>query len=452
MRFFQWIEKIIINSADLLWNGPILIVVLLGGGIVMLFYSRLIPFKYIFHSINVIKERHSKSSIGKITLFQSINTQIGTIVGLGNISGVAIAIVTGGPGAIFWMWVTAFFGMITKFYTCSLAIMYRGKDSEGNYQGGPMYVIKEGLGKKWNFLAIIFCFFGLFGVSPIFQANQIVKITNSVLLNNSASSNYYHNFLLGLFFSFLVSLVIFGGIKRIGKVASRLVPFMVIIYMISVFYIILLNYNLFIPVIKLIITDAFSANSVLGGAVGSLILIGARRAAFSNEAGVGTSPIIHSASKNNNPIKEGLVAMIGPFIDTIIVCTLTAFCILISGFWRLEDISGIELVLLSFEDSIPFVGKYILFSCTIIFALTTLFGNSYFGERCLSYLIGEKFSHYYRYFYILLIIIGSVVTLDLVISIIDLSYGIMIFPTMISTLLLMPKINRLSKKYFQKIK
>ena len=233
------------------------------------------------------------------------------------------------------MWVTAFFGMITKFYTCSLAVLYRGKDSKGNYQGGPMYVIREGLGKKWNFLALIFCFFGLFGVSPIFQANQIIQITNAVLLADLDSS-FLINFSLGLLLSLLVSLVIFGGIKRIGKVASKLVPFMVLIYMITVFYILILNYNLFFPVLKLIITDAFTANSVLGGAVGSLILIGARRAAFSNEAGVGTSPIIHAASKNNNPIKEGLVAMIGPFVDTIIVCTLTAFSILVSGVWDLS--------------------------------------------------------------------------------------------------------------------
>ncbi len=451
MIFFKSIEQFIINLANTLWNGPILITVLLGGGIILFFYSKLLPFKYIFHSLNILKERDSSSSnFGKITFFQAISAQIGTIVGLGNISGVAVAIVTGGPGAIFWMWVTAFFGMITKFYTCSLAVLYRGKDTKGNYQGGPMYVIREGLGKKWNFLALIFCFFGLFGVSPIFQANQIIEITNSVLFHGF-DSNFLTNFSLGLLLSFLVALVIFGGIKRIGKVASKLVPLMVIIYMFTVFYILILNYNLFFPVLKLIITDAFSANSVLGGAVGSLILIGARRAAFSNEAGVGTSPIIHAASKNDNPIKEGLVAMTGPFVDTIIVCTLTAFSILVSGIWDLGNASGIQLVLLSFEKSIPYFGKYILFSCTFIFAITTLFGNSYFGERCLSYLVGEKYSYYYRFFYISLIIIGSVSSLDFVLSLIDLSYGIMIFPTMISTLILMPKINALSIKYFEKI-
>ena len=451
MIFFKSIEQFIINLANTLWNGPILITVLLGGGIILLFYSKLLPFKYIFHSLNILKDRGSSpSNFGKLTFFQAISAQIGTIVGLGNISGVAVAIVTGGPGAIFWMWVTAFFGMITKFYTCSLSVLYRGKDSKGNYQGGPMYVIREGLGKKWNFLALIFCFFGLFGVSPIFQANQIIKITNSVILQGF-DSNFLTNFSLGLLLSFLVALVIFGGIKRIGKVASKLVPLMVISYMGTIFYILILNYNLFFPVLKLIIMDAFSANSVLGGAVGSLILIGARRAAFSNEAGVGTSPIIHAASKNDNPIKEGLVAMVGPFVDTIIVCTLTAFSILVSGIWDLGNASGIQLVLLSFEKFIPYFGKYILFSCTFIFAITTLFGNSYFGERCLSYLVGEKYSYYYRFFYISLIIIGSVSSLDFVLSLIDLSYGIMIFPTMISTLILMPKINALSVKYFEKI-
>ena len=208
MIFFQFIEQFIINLANTLWNGPILITVLLGGGIILFFYSKLLPFKYILHSLDIIKERQSfDSNFGKITFFQAISAQIGTIVGLGNISGVAVAIVTCGPGAIFWMWVTAFFGMITKFYTCSLAVLYRGKDTKGNYQGGPMYVIREGLGKKWNFLALIFCFFGLFGVSPIFQANQIIEITNSVLLYGF-DSNFLTNFSLGLllfFISFCIS-------------------------------------------------------------------------------------------------------------------------------------------------------------------------------------------------------------------------------------------------------
>ena len=449
--FFQCLRLFsegVIYSADFLWNGPVLVTLLLGGGFILLIRSRFIPLIHFSHAFKLLR-KNSDSTKG-ISSFESVSSQVAGIVGMGNISGVAIAITMGGPGAIFWMWVTAFFGMITKFYTCSLAVLYRERKNKQNF-GGPMFVISNGLGKKWKPLAYIFCFFGLLGVSPIFQSNQIVEIINSIFLKNNYlyGDKFVSDLSIGIIISFIVSLVIFGGIKRIGMVASRIVPLMVMIYMLVVFYILTINYYKIIPTINLIFIDAFSANSVLGGAIGSIILIGARRASFSNEAGIGTAPIIHASSKTDNPLEEGMVSMIGPFIDTIIVCTLTALCILVTGSWQSDNYAGIQVVLKAFNDSLPIIGPYLLLVCTLSFAITTLFSLSFFGERCLAYLIGERYSFIYRYIYIVLILVGSTSSLKFVISLIDLSYGIMAFPTMISVLLLSYKIDEKSNKYFK---
>lgn len=449
--FFQALRLFsegVIYSADFLWNGPVLVTLLLGGGFILLIRSRFIPLMHFNHAFRLLR-KNSNSSKG-ISSFESVSSQVAGIVGMGNISGVAIAITMGGPGAIFWMWVTAFFGMITKFYTCSLAVLYREKKNKQNF-GGPMFVISKGLGEKWKPLAYIFCFFGLLGVSPIFQSNQIVEIINSIFFKNSFlyGDKFVNDLSIGIIISFIVSLVIFGGIKRIGMVASRIAPLMVMLYMLVVFYILTINYYKIIPTINLIFIDAFSANSVLGGAIGSIILIGARRASFSNEAGIGTAPIIHASSKTVNPLEEGMVSMIGPFVDTIIVCTLTALCILVTGSWQSDNYAGIQVVSKAFSDSLPIIGPYLLLVCTLSFAITTLFSLSFFGERCLAYLVGERYSFIYRYIYIILILVGSTSSLKFVISLIDLSYGIMAFPTMISVLLLSYKIDEKSHKYFK---
>tara|TARA_B100001113_G_C21104336_1_gene620168 strand:+ start:1080 stop:2135 length:1056 start_codon:yes stop_codon:yes gene_type:complete len=350
------------------------------------------------------------------------------------------------------MWVTALFGMITKFYTCSLAVLYR-KKINNKFYGGPMMVISKGLGKKWRPLAYIFCFFGLLGVSPIFQSNQIVEVVNAVIIKENFlfSNKFYNDFLIGILIMTIVSFVILGGIKRIGKVTSKLAPIMVIVYMLTVFYIMLTHYDMIIPSLNLIITDAFSANSVLGGSVGSIILIGARRASFSNEAGIGTAPIIHASSNTENPVEEGMVSMIGPFVDTIIVCTLTALCVLVTDSWTNYNYAGIEMVNYAFSSSMPFFGPYVLMFTTLTFAISTLFSLSFFGERCTAFLFGERYSSNYRLFYLILILIGSVSSLKFVISLIDLSYGIMAFPTLISALILAPEVEKISKYYFKKL-
>ncbi len=451
MNFISSFSEFIIWAADFLWNGPVLVTLLLGSGIYFSIRSRFAPIYYFTHALKL--SINKKTSLKGISSFESVSSQIAGIVGMGNISGVAVAISIGGPGAIFWMWITAFLGMITKFYTCSLSVLYRKNYNNKNY-GGPMFVILNGLGEKWKPLALIFCFFGLLGVSPIFQSNQIIEVINSVIIKDNFlfGNKFSSDLTLGFILSFLVSLVIFGGIKRIGMVASRLAPVMVIVYMVSVIYLMIIHYDMVLPSIYLIVIDAFSANSVLGGSVGSIILIGARRASFSNEAGIGTAPIIHASSKTEEPIEEGLVSMIGPFIDTIVVCTLTAICILVTDSWLNFNYAGIEIVAKAFSDSMPIFGPYILLVSTLSFAISTLFSLSFFGERCMAFLFGENNKRVYRYIYLGLIVLGSVSSLRFVISLIDLSYGIMAFPTLISALILAPKIDVLSKKYFKKLK
>jgi AGCS family alanine or glycine:cation symporter len=451
MNFLNSFSSFIIDSANYLWNGPVLVTLLLGGGLYFLVRSRFIPLFKFPHSFKILfKKKYSGKGLSS---FESVSSQVAGIVGMGNISGVAVAISLGGPGAIFWMWVTSLFGMITKFYTCSLAVLYRDEVNNKNV-GGPMSVIVNGLGKNWKPLATVFCFFGLLGVSPIFQSNQIVETVNNIIFQNKPlfDNQFYNDFFIGIILISIVSLVILGGIQRIGTVASKLAPIMVITYLLSVIYIMLINFDQIIPSFMLIITEAFNSNSLFGGAAGSVILIGARRASFSNEAGIGTAPIIHASSNTNDPIEEGMVSMIGPFIDTIVVCTLTALCILVTDTWRDSSFAGIEMVIESFVFSMPLIGKYLILFTTLTFAISTLFSLSFFGERCLAFLIGEKYKNYYRYIYLILILIGSTSSLQFVISVIDLSYGIMAFPTMLSAIYLAPEVEKYSKKYFKKLR
>lgn len=449
------IENLIVQGANFVWGTPLLIV-LLGGGIFFSFYSRFIPFKYFKHSIDILRGKYDeKESAGQISHFEALSGHLAATIGMGNISGVAVAIATGGPGAIFWMWVSAFFGVATKFFTCSLAVMYRGKDSEGVMQGGPMYVIKEGLGKKYLPLAYFFAITCFFGMTPIFQTNQIVQVFNDVVMvpNGWVSEDMFmQNLLQGVVVAILVAVVIFGGIKRIGAVAGKMVPFMVIVYVGSVLYIMLLNYDQVLPTLGLIITDAFTAQAALGGAVGALIITGARRAAFSNEAGIGTAPMMHGAAKTNEPIREGLVAMIGPVVDTIIVCTMTGLAILITGVWQTTESNGITLTAQAFEMAMPGFGPYILVICVLTFAFTTLFGLAYYGRKCLAFMVGVKWSFLFNYWTILLILVGSVSSLAVVVSFVDMVYGLMAFPTVISAVLLAPKVMEATKIYFQKLK
>ena len=447
------IESIVSDLASFLWGLPLLLI-LIGGGLFLLIYSRLIQFKYFFHAIDILRGKFDdENDVGQISHLSALSTALSATVGMGNIAGVAVAISIGGPGSIFWMWISGIIGMSTKFFTSTLSIMYRGKDSNGDIQGGPMYFITEGLGSKWKPLAVMFSLSGLVGVLPLFNVNQLTQAVNDILLIPSGiTTSFSSNIIIGLILIFITSLVILGGLKRISLVATRLVPFMVAVYMLCVMIILIINIEILPTYLKMIFTDAFVAENyngeqVYGGVLGALIILGIRRGAFSNEAGIGTAPMAHGAAKTNSPIKEGLVAMLGPAIDTLIVCTLTALAILVTGVWKNEGVSGVTLTALAFEHSMPIIGKYLLLFCIVIFSMSSLFTYSYYGTKCMSFLFGAKNKKYYNYIYILSIVIGATTSLSLMINLIDSFFALMAIPTMLATLLLSPKVIIALKKY-----
>ncbi len=466
----KFIEDAVASFSGWIWGFPLLILVM-GGGLFFLVYSRFTSFLYFKHAIDVLRGKyHDEDKEGEISHFEALSTALASTVGMGNISGVAVAITMGGPGAIFWMWVSALFGIATKFFTCTLAQMYRGRDSEGKLLGGPMYVITEGLGKKWKPMAVFFCVFALVGALPIFQANQLTAALNTVLApatgyDAEASFNLLGNqvskasFIIGIILMVLVSTVIFGGIQRIGKVAAKMVPAMVVLYFVLVLYIIIQNIGGMPAVFVSIFEEAFSGSAVLGGGVGAVIIIGAKRAAFSNEAGLGTAPMVHGDSKTDEPVREGLVAMLGPAIDTLVVCTLTAMVILSTGvheqYLGVEDtgLLGVSLTLEAFNEAIPGgAGVYLLGLCILVFAVSSLLSYSYYGVKCMSFMFGAKRGNLYNYIYIGTIILGATTSLGFVVNLIDSGFALMAIPTMVSALILAPKVITASKSYFARYK
>jgi len=457
------LDEFVAQFASFVWGLP-LIILLIGGGFYLLVISKFLPFRYIGHAFQVLRGKYDNpDDPGEISHFQALSTALAATIGMGNIAGVAVAIAIGGPGAIFWMWVSAIIGMATKFFTNSLAVMYRGKDSEGNIQGGPMYFIMEGLGKKWKSLAVFFSVAGLVGALPVFNVNQLTQAINYILLTpNGIEVDFTSNLIIGVVLVGISSVVIFGGLKRISKTVSKLVPGMVALYFISVLIILFMHADLVPYYFGLIFKEAFTADyflgdSFLGGALGGLIILGIRRGAFSNEAGIGTAPMAHGAAKTNEPIREGLVAMLGPAIDTLVVCTLTALAILVTGVWKTAavdgvSLSGVSLTAAAFNEAIPVYGQYLLLLCIAIFSISSLFSYSYYGTKCLSFLIGADKKHYYNYFYVLSILMGATTTLSLMINLIDGFFALMAIPTMVSTLILAPKVLKEAKKYFEKMK
>ena len=439
-----------------MWGYP-LVILLVGGGLYFLVLSRFTPFRFFFHSLDIVRGKYDNpDDPGDINHFKALSTALASTVGMGNISGVAVAIVMGGPGALFWMWMSAIVGMATKFFTCTLSIMYRGKDSEGKIQGGPMYVIREGLGKKWMPLAYLFAFAGLFGPLPIFQTNQLTQILRDLIyIPNGwveADSAFTGNLITGIVLVGLVSLVIFGGITRIGTVASKLVPSMVVIYVVSVLFILAVHITEVPYYLGLIVTDAFSGKAVMGGAVGQLIIIGVQRAAFSNEAGIGTESLAHGASKTKEPVREGLVAMMEPAIDTLLVCTMTALAILVTGVWQTTEANGVTLTLNAFNEALPSFGTYLLLLSVFTFSVSSMLSYSYYGTKCLGFMIGAERQHWFNYFYVFSIIFGAVASIESVINLIDGMFALMAIPTMISTLLLSREVRKATIDYVSRWK
>lgn len=451
-------DIIIAEIASMAWGLPLLII-LIGGGLYLLIRIQFLPFRYLGHSIAILRGKYdSESDAGEITHFQALMTALSSTVGMGNIAGVAVAISIGGPGAMFWMWVSAVIGMSTKFFTATLAILYRGKDSEGKIQGGPMYFIIEGLGKKWMPLAVLFSVAGLVGALPVFNVNQLTQAINDILLKPAGLYNGFQtDLIIGLVLAAITAVVILGGLSRISKTASKMVPGMVILYFILVLIILIVHIDVVPYYFGLIFTDAFSANfykgdAFLGGVIGGIILLGIRRGAFSNEAGIGTAPMAHGAAKTNEPIREGLAAMLGPAIDTLLICTLTALAILVTGVWQSSDANGVSLTASAFEESIPFYGKYALLVCIFTFSISSLFSYSYYGTKCMSFLFGVKNKGIYNYFYITSILVGATTSLSMMINLIDTFFALMAIPTMTATIIMAPRVVKEAKGYFSRLK
>jgi len=448
------IDNILAAFAEIMWGTPLL-VLLFGGGIFFSLFCRFIPFRYIRHGLNILLGKYDDpSDPGQVNHFQALSSALASTVGMGNISGVAVAIHMGGPGALFWMWMSAIVGMATKFFTCTLAILYRGKDEDGEVQGGPMYVIKEGLPKSLHFLAYLFAVAGLFGCFALFQANQLTQIIQDQVF--VPFGLFSHNpmigqLMIGVLLAGVISLVIFGGIRRIGQVAARLVPAMVLLYMLCGFFILIGNITNLDDIFLLIINDAFTGHAVAGGTLGTVMITGIRRAAFSNEAGIGTESMAHGAAITKEPVREGLVAMLGPMIDTLVVCSITGFAILSTGVWMDSNLNGISMTSAAFKAGLPFMGETMLLIIVCVFSITTIIGYSYYGSKCIAFLFGNKWKQPYRVVYTLSLIPAAVISIDMVINYVDGMFAIMGIPTMISTLILAPKVMEAARDYFTRL-
>ncbi len=448
-------SEILKVAAEWLWGAPLL-VLLLGGGAFFTFYSRFVPFLYVEHGVRILLGKYDdERAPGEVSHFRALCSALSGTVGMGNVAGVAIAVTQGGPGALFWMWVCALVGMATKFFTCSLAIMYRGVDDAGQVQGGPMYYIVEGLGPRWKPLAVMICVCGMFGCLPLLQSNQLTEIVRTMFLDpndwfaGSVDDVRLGNGLFGLLLAVLVGSVIFGGIKRIGRVAGWLVPGMVLLY--GVCALVILGNNLSdVPgALALIFTDAFTGEAVAGGVLGTVVMTGVRRAAFSNEAGMGTEAMAHGAAKTREPIREGLVAMLGPMIDTLLVCTITGLVILVTGVWQDGGgADGVALTAEAFEAGIPGFGPYLLLVCVLCLSFSSMIGFSYYVTKCGCFLFGSRARVSLILFYLVAIVISAVVTMDDVINFLDLTFGLMAVPTMLCSLLLAPRVMEAAREYF----
>jgi AGCS family alanine or glycine:cation symporter len=386
------------------------------------------------------------SGEGEISPFNALMTALSSTVGTGNIAGVATAIGIGGPGALFWMWCTALVGMATKYAEAVLAVNYRETDAAGKKVGGPMYYIKNGLGKRWKPLAFLFALFGAlagFGLANTVQSNTV----SQVLFNNFQIPTVAS----GLVMALLVGLVLLGGIQRIAQVAGKLVPLMTVIYLVSTLLILLMNLTEIPAALVFIVDSAFNGTAATGGFAGATVMLalrmGVSRGIFSNESGLGSAPIAHAAAATNSPVRQGTIAMLGTFIDTLIICTMTGLVLIVTDVWN-SDLQGAAMTLQVFDSSLPFGGD-ILSLCIALFAFTTMLGWSYYGERCAQFLLGPKVVLPFRVLWVVGIFLGTQMSLGLVWKMSDALNGMMAIPNLIALLLLSPVVFKLTRQYYQ---
>ncbi len=429
--------------------GPAMLVLILGVGLFLMIGLKFMPLLKLgtgFKLLYAGRTGTGKDSDGEISPFQALMTAMSATVGTGNIAGVATAVFLGGPGALFWMWCTALVGMATKYAEAVLAVNYREVDENGNHVGGPMYYIKNGLGSKWAWLGTLFALFGAFaafGIGNTVQANSVAD----VLQANFGVSKW----VTGAAIAILVGAVLIGGIKRIGHVAGALVPFMVVAYLLAGLVSLALNVDAIPHALGLVFSHAFTPVAAEGGfagaAVWAAIRFGVARGIFSNEAGLGSAPIAHAAAQTKDPVRQGLIAMLGTFIDTIIVCTITGLVVISTGVWSSGE-SGAALTSAAFSHSLPGIGHYVVSFALAIFAFTTIIGWSFYGERCVEFLFGIKAIVPYRVLWIIAIPVGAASQLDFIWLVADTLNAMMALPNLIALALLSPVVFGLTKKYF----
>jgi len=434
--------------SSIVW-GPVLMVLLLGTGIFFTVRLKFIQIREFFHGVRITSgsfenPRHK----GEIKHFQALSTALSATIGTGNIAGVATAVALGGPGAVFWMWITGFFGMALKYASCVLSMKYRVFDKDGTVAGGPMYYLERGLKVKW--LAVFFAV--CTAITAMFIGNMVQSNSTADVLQ---SSFRIPPGITGLCMAVFVWLVIVGGIKRIASVTQIIVPFMCAIYVLSALYILAVNADKILPGIALIIKYAFTPTAATGGFAGSIVLftmrMGIARGLFSNEAGLGSAPIAHAAAKENEPVREGLVAMLGPFIDTLVICTLTALVIVVSGKWS-SGLNGATLTASSFNSVMPAGGDFVVGFGLIFFALSTTIAWSYYGDRCIFYLFGKKGVTPYRWIYCLLIPLGAIVKLELIWNMADIANAFMALPNLVALFCLSGVVIKQTKTYERRLR
>lgn len=464
------INQILANIDNFVWGVPLMVIILFGG-ILLTVRLGLLQLRKLPLALKWMVKNEEEAE-GEITSFAALCTALSATIGTGNIVGVATAVCAGGPGALFWMVITAFFGMATKYSEGLLAVKYRVIGEDGHSLGGPFYYIEQGMGKNWKWLAKLFAFFGvcvgLFGIGTFSQVNGISSAVNGFFdANNEHCVNIpflgeysWSVVIASLILAVCVALVLIGGVKRIASVSQVVVPFMAIIYVLFVAVLVIANITKVPAAFKIIVQAAFSPRAITGGAVGSMLVAmqkGVARGIFSNEAGLGSAPIAAAAAQTNEPVRQGLVSMTGTFIDTIVICTLTGLSIVITGAWQVEGLEGVAVTTYAFQNGLPFpaqVSSFVLMLCLVFFAFTTILGWNYYSERCLEYLIGDKKNviKAYKWLYILCIFIGPFMTVSAVWTIADIFNGLMAIPNLIALIALNGVVVSETNKYINSLK
>ena len=439
-------EQIIDQINGFVW-GPVMLTLLLGTGIFLTIGLKGMTISHIPYAFKQLFKGRQGSGDGEISPFNALMTSLSSTIGMGNIAGVATAIGLGGPGALFWMWCAAFVGMATKYAEAVLAVNYRETDEAGRKVGGPMYYIKNGLGDKWKWLGGAFALFGSlagFGLANTVQSNAVSQVLETNFNVPTVIS--------GIVMAVLVGGVLLGGIKRIASVAGKLVPFMAALYMIATFIILVMNAPAIPAAIILVVDSAFNGAAATGGFAGATLMLALRmgiaRGIFSNEAGLGSAPIAHAAAETNSPVRQGTIAMLGTFIDTLIICTMTGLVLIVTGVWSGEP-QGAAMTLAAFTGALPY-GDIILSLCVALFAFTTMLGWSYYGERCAEFLLGPRVITPFRVLWVIGIFVGTQMSLELVWKMTDALNGLMAIPNLIALLLLSPIVFKLTREYFEK--